>query len=170
MADIDINDEKSSISVGHFLTFTAPGLQSIHGDIVYNYQNFFIEQNITFLEAGFFFAPFAFSGVTISSDGSGVDASLIFPNNDIARFWSDDAVKAGWYATVRTVLVDPDSPEDFGLLNTYVGRVTLGGWTDTRVMLTVNSVLDAVGAEVPKRKINRSLVGNIPTTSGVRLQ
>jgi len=42
-------------------------------------------------------------------------------------------------------------------------------WDDTKVVLTLNSVLDAVGADVPFRVIGETLLGAVPNSSGFRL-
>ena len=59
---------------------------------------------------------------------------------------------------------------DFGLLTEYSGRVDLGAWEEARVVLTLNTILNAVGNEIPRRRITQTLVGNLPTSTNVRLQ
>ena len=164
MPDISTTEEVNSLSIGHFLTLKPSAT------INYAYQNFFIGRAITYSSVNYNFIPFGFSGIAVNTDGSASDSSLIFPNNELSRQWADDAVKGAWYADVKVLLLNPDDVNDFGLLTEYSGRVDLGAWDETRVVLTLNTIIDSVGSEVPNRRITQRLVGNLPTSSNVRLQ
>ena len=160
----------SSIAVGHFLTMNAS--QAIH-----RYQNFFIGEEVSREGSTYTFLPFGFSGVTVNRNGDGTDANLVFPNNPeagsygrISRDWADNAIKNSWNIRVETLILDPDDKTSFSRLCQYYGQVSMGGWTDIQVTLTVNSVLDAVGSDVPQRRLVQDLVGDLPHTSSVRLQ
>ena len=163
----------SSVAVGHFLTMKSGTTNQIE----HNYQNFFIGEDVTYESATYVFLPFGFSGVTVNRTGDGTDASLVFPNNpkagsygQLSRGWADSAVKGLWNVHVRTLIVDPDDKTSFSLLAQYYGQVAMGGWTDTQVTLTINGVLDAVGSDVPNRRITQRLVGDLPHSANVRLQ
>jgi len=164
MPDISTTEEVNSLSIGHFLTLLPSET------ISYAYQNFFIGQNISYSSVVYNFIPFGFSGISVNTDGSAADASLVWPNNELSRQWADDVVKGAWYANVKVLLLNPDDINDFGLLTEYSGRVDVGAWDETKVVLTLNTILDSVGSEIPKRRITQGLVGNLPTTSNVRLQ
>ena len=161
----------SNVAVGNFLTLkSAPST-------IYNYQNFFIGEEVSYNSATYLFLPFGFSGVTVNRNGDGTDASLILPNNpeagsygELSRGWADEALRNNWNVQVRTRIVDPDDKTSFSLLCQYRGQVSTGGWNDTQVVLTINSVLDAVGSDVPHRRLTQRMVGDIPPTSSVRLQ
>ena len=161
----------SNVAVGNFLTLkSAPST-------IYNYQNFFIGEEVSYNSATYLFLPFGFSGVTVNRNGDGTDASLILPNNpeagsygELSRGWADEALRNNWNVHVRTLIVDPDDKTSFSLLCQYRGQVSTGGWNDTQVVLTINSVLDAVGSDVPHRRLTQRMVGDIPPTSSVRLQ
>ncbi len=45
-----------------------------------------------------------------------------------------------------------------------------GQWNEISVTLSVGTILDSVGSDVPQRRLTKSLVGDLPTSSGVRLQ
>jgi len=159
----------AELAVGNFVKFTS-------GDAtLFRFQNFFIGETITNESEPYDFVPFGFSGVTINKTGDGTEASLILPNSTsnigtLTRSFSQDALAAGWIAYVRVLIVNPDDKTSFTTLNSYYGQVSAGSWDTTAINLTLNSVLDAVGGDVPQRKINQALVGNLPTTTGVRLQ
>ncbi len=148
------------LALGHFLTF-----QNQSGSIVSRFQNFFIKESLD----GYSFVPFGFSGVTVNRKGDNVDALLLFPNNPISRGWTTSAVNESWLAKVEVRLLDPEDRSKSELMHSYVGQVAEGGWDETTVNLTLNTILDAVQSRVPARRLTKNLVGNIPTSSGVRL-
>lgn len=146
---------------GHFLELKRPT-----NAVVYRWQNFYIKESVD----GYSFVPFGFSGITINRQGDNVDATLVFPNNEISRQWALEAVRDGWLATVRVMLLDPVDKTKRTQLHSYVGQISQGAWDETSLNLRLNTVIDAVGGEVPVRRLTKSLVGNLPTSSNVRLQ
>jgi hypothetical protein len=110
------------------------------------------------------FLPFAFSGVAINRNGDNVSAALVFPNSDLSRPWVSEAIDSGW---VVTVIVKNLSPEVN--LYAYVGQVSSGGWDEQVVNLQLNTVLDAVGSDVPFRSLSEDLVGPLPSSANVRV-
>jgi hypothetical protein len=113
--------------------------------------------------------PFAFSGVTVTKTGDNQPATLGFPNNSLSRGWGETAVQEVWIAQVQTVLVNPDSKPDYTVLSEYVGQIVNSTWDESSLQLNMASVLDAVGADIPRKRLTRQLVGNLPLTSRVRL-
>ena len=151
------------LAVGNFLTF------SDNGNVRQRFQNFFISETITYSGDEYGFLPFGFSGVTINRTGDNTDASLLLPNNSLSRNWAVEALNNRWLAHVRVMLLDPDDRTSFSQLHQYYGLVASGSWKEAELTLNLNTVLDAVGAEFPLRRLTQRLIGNIPTTSGVRL-
>ena len=147
-------------SVGNYLTLTSKA------GAVYNWQNFFINETV----GNYTFVPFGFSGITINRQGDNVDATLVFPNNELSRRWATEAMKEGWLATVKVMLLDPTDRSKQEQLHNYTGKVAGGSWSETQLTLKLNTVLDAVGAEIPKRRLRQRLVGQLPMTSSVRLR
>lgn len=152
------------LAIGNFVTLSA-------SDIVkYRFQNFFINQSVTFENNAYGFLPFGFSGVTINRTGDNTEASLVFPNNALSRAWTTEAVRDRWLAHVRVIILDPDDSTSFNVLHQYYGQIASAMWGDTNVQLATNTILDAVGADIPRRKLTQKLVGNLPTTANVYLQ
>jgi hypothetical protein len=114
--------------------------------------------------------PFGFSGVTINRTGDNTEASLLLPNNALSRNWAVEALNKRWLAHVEVMLLDPDNRTSFTQLHQYYGLVTSGAWKEAELTLTLNTVLDAVGAEFPMRRLTQKLIGNIPVSSGLSLQ
>ena len=155
----------AEVAIGNFVEFTSGTTTE------YKFQNFFIGDKVD----GHVFVPFGFSGVTVNKTGDGTDASLIFPNSTenvgaLTRSFSQDAIEGKWIAYVRVVLVNPDTKALISNVSKYYGQVASGNWDNASIGLRLDSVLDAVGGDIPQRKVNQELVGDIPTTSGVRLQ
>ena len=148
------------LALGHFLTF-----QDQSGSVVSRFQNFFIKESLN----GYSFVPFGFSGVTVNRKGDNVDALLLFPNNPISRNWTTSAISESWIAKIEVRLLDPNDRTKSELMHSYIGQVSEGGWNDTGVNLTLNTIIDSVQARIPARRLTKSLVGNLPTSSGVRL-
>jgi len=149
-------------ALGHFVRFTQD-----NGNVL-AFQNFYIRAGVTRGNYLHSFMPFGFSGVSINIKGDNVDAALIFPNNDLSRSWSGQAVTESWLASVDVCIVDPINSGSQQLLHTYSGIVASGGWDESAINLRLNSVLDAVSADLPNRTLHQTLVGKLPASSYVR--
>ena len=147
-------------AVGHFLD-----LNISNGSAAYRWQNFWIKENVD----AYSFIPFGFSGLTTNRQGDNIDATLVFPNNELSRQYALEATQEKWVAKVQVMLFDPEDKTQRTLLSTYVGQVTASGWGETAINVRLNSLLDAVGADIPARRISQQLVGYIPTSSNIQL-
>jgi hypothetical protein len=152
---------------------------------LYRFQNFFIGKEITHQSAvqrkesvagsNYIFVPFGFSGVTVNRTGDGLEATLVFPNNDLSRDWGVSAIEGSWLMEVDVLIIeDPDPDTGLAATNaiahTYTGQVTGGQWDNSSLNLELSSVLDAVGTDVPRRTLTQRIVGNLPVSNNVRLQ
>lgn len=145
--------------------------------IEYRFQNFFLGEQMEYDGASYQFVPFGFSGVTVNRTGDGLEATLVFPNNDLTREWAVCAIEDRWVVEVE-MLILPDPDPDTGLsatttsnrVNEYVAQVTSGQWDNASLNINLGTVLDAVGTDVPRRTLTQRFVGNLPITSAVRLQ
>ena len=141
----------------------------------FRFQNFFIGKQLTHNGDEYQFAPFGFSGVTVNRAGDGMEASLVFPNNDLTREWAVAAIKSSYLMEVEVLIIENSDPES-GLtathttVHTYTGQVTGGQWDNVSLNLELSSVLDAVGTDVPRRSLTQRMVGNLPISNSVRLQ
>ena len=141
----------------------------------FRFQNFFINKRLTHNGDEYQFVPFGFSGVTVNRTGDGMEASLVFPNNELTRRWALDAVNYSWLMEVEVLIIEDSDPES-GLtashttVHTYTGQVTGGQWDNVSLNIEVGSVLDAVGTDVPRRSLTQRMVGNLPSSNSVRLR
>ena len=131
----------------------------------YRFQNYAINQNVN----GYLFLPFSFGGAVATLQGDNLDATLQFANVDMTRSWITTALDNLWVAKVTTVLWDPATGDVQRALYNYWGSCSNGGWNETTIQVTLNSVLDAVQANVPGRRLHRWQVGSIPFTAQIRV-
>lgn len=146
---------------GQYLVLS--GTQSLY------FQNYWVNQNVTWQGNTYGFLPFAFSGATTTKSGDNQPASLGFPNNALARGWAETAIRERWLARCYVMMIDPADNSNPTMLVNYVAQIVAGSWSDG-IEIRMASVLDAVGADVPRKKLTKQLVGNIPLTANVRIQ
>ena len=146
-------------AIGQFLDLT-DGKGSI-----FRWQNFWIKETVD----GYSFVPFGFSGATSNRQGDNIDATLVFPNNELSRQWALSAVNERWLAKVKVQLFDPNDKTQQTNLYNYVGQVATGAWDDTSINVRLNTMIDAVGGDIPARRLTQNLVGYLPTTSNIQL-
>lgn len=142
----------------------------------YLFQNYWVNEDAPFynVDTGvpsyFGFMPFVFSGTTVTKSGDNQPATLAFPNNALSRGWAETAVQDRWLANVRTVAINSDDKTSYVLIARYIGQIVGANWDHTSLQLQMASVLDAVGVDVPRKRLTQQLVGSLPITSSVRIQ
>lgn len=133
------------------------------------------DQGLVFDNGRYTFLPFSFGGAVASLTGDNVDATLEIGNTRIARDFVTRYIETGYVAKVRTVLWSselkvPLAPGTIYVektLSEYVGYISAGGWDESKLQIKLNSVLDAVEANVPGRRLRRNQVGNVPFSGQV---
>mgnify|MGYP003134940785 FL=1 len=166
----------SQYALGHVVTINAlreSTNSSTKGLFVqFRFQNFFINQDMTYESNSYGFVPFGFSGVTVNRTGDGMEADLVFPNNDLSRGWAVLAIRDHYVVEVEVLIVDSTNPSSgtHTSVHSYTGQITGGTWDNVSLNLQVSSVLDAVGTDIPRRALTKKLVGNLPVANNVRLQ
>lgn len=148
-----------TLAYGHYLTLGT-----------YQFQNYWVNEDVSYGGATYGYMPFAFSGSAFTKSGDNQPATLALPNNTLSRGWASTAIKERWVATIRIMLLDPDNKASGTMISQYTGQVVSGGWDSTTLKLNMASVFDAVGADVPRKKLTQQLVGHLPLTSNVRVQ
>lgn len=139
----------------------------------YRFQNFNVGGKVSVegTDKRFEFLPFGFSGVTVSRSGDNIDASIALPNNALAQAFALEAFEEEWECVVYVGNFDVAAPDQMEqILYEYVGVVASGGWDETAIRMTLNSVLDAVTGDVPHRVFEADNVGPLPITASIQLQ
>lgn len=131
----------------------------------YRFQNYAINQNVN----GYLFLPFSFGGAVATLQGDNLDATLQFANKDITLSWVTQALSEVWVAKVTTVLWEPSTGQVQRNLYQYWGSCASGGWSETTIQVSLNSIVDAVQGNIPARRLHRWLVGSIPFTAQIRV-
>lgn len=166
------------IGLGHALT-----LRSREGEAHYRFQNWYFGEVLTYKKHDFIFVPFGFSGLSVSRQNDLDPASLTFANNGLSRSFISEALRGGvlndddnpegikrpYIAEVDVLIFDPYT-DDKKNLYTYTGQCSSANWNDTEAILELSSILDAVKGDIPTRTLRKDLVGNLPTSSTVRLR
>jgi len=134
----------------------------------FRFQNYRVGTDVTHDGHTWLFAPFSFSGAVSNLDGSNLDAGLVFPSQKIVRGWAANAMRDKWLGIVYVMLLNNDSTI-VRTLYSNTGVIASGGWDDTNVELSLNTIVDAVRGEIPGRVMNNQLVGNIPITASIRV-
>lgn len=151
------------LRVGALLTFSEDGNER------HNFQNYNIKTTIGYEGKTYRFVPFGFSGVTVNRTGDNTEATLVFPNNSLARSWAIEAIEKRWIGYVQVLLFNEEH-QATTRLHGYTGKISGGTWDETSLQIVLDTVLDAVGNDIPTRRLTQKLIGNIPVTSNVRLQ
>jgi len=131
----------------------------------FKFQNYAVGQNV----GDYSFLPFGFGGAMATLQGDNLDATLQFANTQLTRNFVVEALDNTYVAKVTTVLWDSSTYAVEKTLYEYFGACSSGGWDETAIQVQLNSVLDAVQANVPGRRLYRQQVGNIPFTAQVNV-
>ena len=144
-------------------------LLRLNNNSSYSFQNYKVTNTkVTYDGNDYVFAPFSFSGAVSNLQGDNLDAGLVFVSNAVTRAWAKDAINNGWIGVVRVMLLKEDSTIDKQLYS-YTGKIASGGWDDTQVELSLNTVMDSVRGSIPGRRYTSQLVGEIPITAAVNV-
>ena len=150
----------------------------------YAFQNFYFGETINKDGQQWLFIPFGFSGIGTSKSGDVEPATLLFPNDEqgLGRTIVSEALRGEdinqndpeaillpYIAKVEVMMINVDTNERRDLY-TYTGICSSANWDDTKVALELGSVIDAVDGSVPTRTLRRDLVGNLPTSSTIRVR
>jgi hypothetical protein len=142
-------------------------LQTRESIVQHLFQNYKIGQTVQ-SSGTYQFAPFSFSGAVTNLEGDNIEAGLVFPGNKLTKTWAEQALREGWIAKAKIMLLDEDS-NLVRMLYGYVGQVSSGGWDLNSVELSLSTVMDATRGTVPARRYIRQLVGRIPITSSINV-
>ena len=144
-------------------------LLTLNNNSSYRFQNYKVtKEKVTYEGIDYVFAPFSFSGAVSNLQGDNLDAGLVFVCNAVTRAWAETAVLEGWVGVVKVMLLD-DNSDIQRVLYTYTGKIASGGWDDTRIELSLNTVMDSVRGTIPGRRMNHQLIGNIPITAAINV-
>ena len=152
-----------STAIGTYIAF-----QDRNGnDLTQNFQNFHAGETRTYGGRDFIFSSFGFSGASVDVEAANIQASLIFPISTLGISLFQDFADQFAVVLVQTVWLDPDTLQETATNLTEVYAITAFNHNNSRITLQLGSPLDAVTQNVPRRRLNQSMVGALPSTGNV---
>jgi hypothetical protein len=132
-------------------------------------QNFFQGETVSWQGQGYLFAGFGYSGSSVDLEGGNIESQLIFSLDELSLGLAKNAADRRSIAVIRTVWLDPDTlvPKSNYMEDTFM--VTGFEHDSSRLGLRLSSPLDAISADVPRRRLTETLVGALPSTGQVQL-
>ena len=133
------------------------------------FQNFHVGETRRYKGKEYLFAGFGYGGSTTDLQAGNLDAQLVFNVNEISLSLAKQAVTEGWLVVVRTVWLDPETlKERSNYMVDYFTAVQFEH-DGLRLTLELSSPLDAVTAEVPRRRLTQEMVGAMPSSGDISL-
>lgn len=133
----------------------------------YAFQNFHANDTRLFQGVQYVYAGFGFSGMSVSLEGSNIDAQLVFAVSDLLLSFIQQATDDRWVVHVKTVYLDPDTLSETNNFMQEIYQVNSFSHDNSRLSLQLGSPLDAVSTQVPKRTLRQTLVGSLPATGQI---
>jgi len=131
------------------------------------YQNFSINQTRTYSGTTYSFAPFAVSSGGGTRGGERSNAALVAGTDALSVNLFSEAVQNRYMLEIKTVSLDPLTFADEALIATEIWRIASYEMDTTTVTMRLTSPLDAVKAQIPRRTLSTTLVGELPTSGAL---
>lgn len=152
-----------AIALCNFVRFKVPG----GAFLPYSYQNFFVNQTVTYAGVSYAFVPFAVSSGGGKKGGDRSNSALAAPPSPISINIFAEACDNGYFLEVKTVEVDPITLTTQTLISNERWYVSGMESTPERAVLNLTSPLDAADRQIPSRYLSSTLVGSIPTSGNL---
>lgn len=135
----------------------------------HRFQNFHVGETRRYKGKDYLFAGFGYGGSTTDLQAGNVDSQLVFNVNEISLSLAKQAVTEGWLIVVQTVWLNPKTlKEKSNYMVDYFTAVQFEHDT-LRLTLELSSPLDAVTAELPRRRLTQEMVGAMPSSGDISL-
>ncbi len=135
----------------------------------YSFQNFFQGETRTYDGDSYTFGAFGFSGGTLDLEGGNISATMIFAVSQLSVAVFGQAAQDKWLAQIRTVWLEPDTFKETSQHSEELYAITGIGHDNSQLSVRLGSPLDAVQANLPRRVLTTSLVGELPSTGSINL-
>ena len=133
------------------------------------FQNFYVGETRTWDAKEYQFSGFGYSGSTTDLQAGNVDSQLVWPCNELSLAMAHEAATERQIIVVKTVWLDPDELTEVGNYMRDVFMATGYDHDNDRLSLRLSSPLDAISADVPRRRLTEKLVGAMPSTGEILL-
>lgn len=135
----------------------------------YLFQNFYHAAERRWEGKTYVYTGFGYSGSTTDLQAANVEAQLVFGVSELSLSIAKEASDKRWIATIKTVWLDPVSLNERSNYMVDTFMVTGFEHQGSRLSFRLSSPLDAVTADVPRRRLNSRLVGSLPSTGDLQL-
>lgn len=153
-----------TIAICNFVRFKENGGSYIASQ---NYQNFYVDQTVTYSGTLYSYAPFGVSTGAGTKGGDRSDAAIAAPPNPLSINLFVEAAQGNWLCEIKSVLLDPDTYATIQEITSETWVCSRPEVTVERAALRLASPLDAVDSHVPKRTLGSKLVGSLPSTGSI---
>ena len=133
------------------------------------FQNFFPGETRRWKGNKYLFAGFGYGGASSDLQAGNINAQLVFNVNEISLSLAKQAVTENWIITVKTVWLNPKTLKERRNYMTDIYSAIQFEHDNLRITLELSSPLDAVTAEVPRRRLTQKLVGAMPSSGDISL-
>ena len=133
------------------------------------YQNFFQGDSIGWDGNSYMFSGFGYSGSSVDLEGGNIESQLVFVVNALSLNMAKEAADKRQIVTIKTVWLDPETLVPKSNYMQDVFMVTGFEHDSSRLALRLSSPLDAISADVPRRRLTERLVGALPSTGQIEL-
>lgn len=131
----------------------------------YAYQNYTINQTRSYGGITYKYAPFVIAMAAGVKGGDRSENSIVFPDNILTTNFLTEAAMGGYLLESKSVALDPLTGDDSYIITDELWRISTLESDQELVTLKLQSPLDAVRGQVPRRVLSSSLVGALPTSS-----
>ena len=133
----------------------------------FNLQNFHQGETRFYEQTNYIYGAFGFSGGAVDADAANIEASLVMQLNELNLNFATTAADNLYLAQIRTVWLDPETLEETTLRMEELYAVVGFDHNNSRLSMRLSNPLDAVAANVPRRKLSPALVGALPSTGNI---
>ena len=134
------------------------------------YQNYFANENKTYSNESYSFAPFQAQGTTAALNGDNNVLQVLFPNVDFAvqLLYSSNSNRLSVLELTTQWLTAENEPSGTALTEYYIGIGS--SISETTLELRFRSSVDSVASNFPNRTLTRELAGILPLDAQLILQ
>ena len=152
------------IRIAQFFKLTAANGQQHY------YQNYFANENKTYSNESYSFAPFQAQGTTAALNGDNNVLQVLFPNVDFAvqLLYSSNSNRLSVLELTTQWLTAENEPSGTALTEYYIGIGS--SISETTLELRFRSSIDSVSSNFPNRTLTRELAGILPLDAQLILQ
>lgn len=156
----------SQIAIGSYITIIERNGTPVVGQA---WQNFTQGQVRNYMDTNYTYAGFGFSGGSVDLEAAAVSATLLFSLNQLDLNIFKEASNARKLIRIRTVWLDNDSLVETEQYSEDIYQILGFSHNLSTLSLRLGSPLDAIEAEVPRRRLTTALVGQLPSSGTIPL-